>query len=741
MYQLSEEEEKKLILNKYKQIVRHSGITDPERKKRIRKAFNFALEAHKGMRRRSGEPYIIHPLEVADIVTKDIGLKTTSIICALLHDVVEDTDYTLKDIELMFGKKVARIIDGLTKISGIFDKNTSLQAENFRKILLTLADDVRVILIKLADRLHNMRTLQSMPHEKQMKIASETEILYAPMAHRLGLFSIKSELEDLILKYKQPEAYYAIAAKLTESEYQRKKFIARFIQPIKRELKKQGFKFTIAYRNKAISSIWQKMQKKNVSFEEIYDLFAVRIILDSDFKSEKADCWRTYSIITSIYVPKHDRFRDWISVPKANGYEALHTTVMSRDGKWVEIQIRSKRMDEVAEKGYAAHWKYKGSVKTAERGLDEWLNKIRELLQNPDSDALDFLDDFKLNLFASEIYAFTPKGEMITMPKGATVLDFAFAIHSEIGCKAIGAKVNGALCPLSQKLNSGDQVEILTSQKQNPKEDWMDLVVTARAKSQIKVALKEVKKQYGSVGRTKLAQYFSDLKRDFDEEAVKNFQSHMGIASVNDFYYRIAKEMITEKDLKDFFEKQERDKGGWLSYLNPFSRFGKAQEPNSLAATIQQQLEKKPESMLLNKDLESANHEVADCCKPIPGDDVIGFIQKDGKIKIHRTTCPIASNLMATYGKNIVKAKWRKEGNVQFLSGVTFVGHDKFGLIREIIEVLTSQMGINIRSFEVETHDEMFKGKAMLYVQNTAQLDDVIKKLKKIETIKRVKRL
>ncbi len=741
MYQLSEEEEKKLILNKYRQILRHSGITDSEKKAKIRKAFNFAMEAHKGMRRRSGEPYILHPLEVALISTKDIGLKTTSIICALLHDVVEDTDYTLKDIELMFGKKVARIIDGLTKISGIFDKNTSLQAENFRKILLTLADDVRVILIKLADRLHNMRTLQSMPHEKQMKIASETEILYAPMAHRLGLYSIKSELEDLILKYKQPEAYNAIAEKLTESEYQRKKFIARFIQPIKRELKKQGFKFSIAYRNKAISSIWNKMQKKNVSFEEIYDIFAVRIILDSDFKNEKADCWRTYSIITSIYVPKHDRFRDWISVPKANGYEALHTTVMSREGKWVEIQIRSKRMDEVAEKGYAAHWKYKGTVKSQERGLDEWLNKIRELLQNPNSDALDFLDDFKLNLFASEIYAFTPKGEMITMPKGATVLDFAFAIHSEIGSKAIAAKVNGALCPLSQELRSGDQVEILTSSKQTPKDDWLNMVVTARAKSQIKAALRELKKQYGSVGRLKLAQYFSDLKMEYDEELVKNFQSHLGISSVNDFYYRIAKELITAKDLKSYIDKRNGEKGGWLSYLNPFSRFGKSKEPNSLAATIQQQLEKKPESMLLDKNMESPVHEVASCCKPIPGDDVIGFIQKDGKILIHRTTCDEASQLMATYGKNIVKAKWRKEGNVQFLSGISFVGHDKFGLIREIIEVLTSQMGINIRSFEVETHDEMFKGKAMLYVQNTAQLDDVIKKLKKIETIKRVQRM
>lgn len=742
MYQLTEEEEKKLILNKYRQILRHSGITDSERKAKIRKAFNFAVEAHKGMRRKSGEPYVLHPLEVALISTRDIGLKTTSIICALVHDVVEDTDYTLKDIELMFGKKVARITDGLTKISEIFDKDTSsLQAENFRKILLTLADDVRVILIKLADRLHNMRTLQSMPHEKQMKIASETEILYAPMAHRLGLFSIKSELEDLILKYKQPEAYRLMSEKLTESEYQRKKFITRFIQPIKRELNKQGFKYSIAYRAKSISSIWNKMQQKNVNMDEIYDLFAVRIILDSSFESEKADCWRSYSSITSIYVPKHDRFRDWISVPKANGYEALHTTVMSKEGKWVEVQIRSKRMDEVAEKGYAAHWKYKDSVKTAEHGLDEWLNKIRELLQNPNSDALDFLDNFKLNLFSSEIYTFTPNGEMITMPKGATVLDFAFSIHSEIGKRAIGAKINSALCPLSQVLRSGDQVEILTSNKQNPKEEWLETVITARAKSQIKAALKEAWKQYVSMGRIKLGQCFADLKREFDEELVKNFQTFMGIPSSNDFYYRIAKGIITQKDLKQFIDNKEKESGGWFSNLNPFSLFNKSKESNSLAATIQQQLEKQPESMILGKDLDTVEHHVAECCKPLPGDDVVGFIRADGKINIHRTTCEIASSLMATYGKNIIKAKWREEGSVQFLSGISFIGHDKFGLIREIIEILTSQMGINIRSFDVETHEGIFRGKAMLYVQNSEQVDDIIKKLKKIDGLKKATRL
>jgi len=739
MYQATEEEEKKLILNKYRQILRHSNITDTAKKAKIRKAFNFAVEAHKGMRRRSGEPYIMHPLEVALIASRDIGLGTKSIISSLLHDVVEDTDYTLKDIELMFGKKVARIIDGLTKISDVFDKTSSLQAENFRKILMTLSDDVRVILIKLADRLHNMRTLQSMPHEKQMKIASETEVLYAPIAHRLGLFGIKSELEDLILKYKQPNAFQSIADKLTESEYQRKKFIARFIQPIKKELKAQGFDFSIAYRNKSISSIWNKMQKKKVDFHEIYDLFAVRIILNSDFKYEKVDCWRTYSSITSIYVPKLDRFRDWVSVPKSNGYEALHTTVMSKEGKWVEVQIRSTRMDEVAEKGYAAHWRYKDSVKGSDHGLDEWMNKIRELLQNPKSDALDFLDEFKLNLYSSEIYAFTPKGEMMSLPKGATVLDFAFSIHSEIGKQTIGAKINSTLCPINQVINSGDQVEILTSNKQKLKDDWLDIAITARARSQIKTALKEAKKQFVSLGKMKIQQYFSDLKRAYDPELVKAFQTNLEIASSNEFYYQVATEKITKKHLSDFIDQTENT--SWLSSFNPFLRFGKSKDPNSLAKDIQQQLENKPESMTLNKDLKNIEHQVANCCKPLPGDDVVGFLQGDGKITIHRTTCKKASNLMATYGKNIVKAKWRKEGNLQFLSGLSFTGHDKFGLIREITELLTSQLGINIRSFTLEAHDDIFRGTTMLYVQDSVQLDSIIRQLKKINGIKEVNRL
>ncbi len=501
-----QKEEERLITNKYRQILRASKVEDPEKRAAIRKAFNFAVDAHKDMRRRSGEPYIMHPLEVALITTKDIGLKTTSIISALLHDVVEDTDYTVKDIEVMFGPKVANIVEGLTKISGIFGQSESLQAENFRKILLTLVDDVRVILIKLADRLHNMRTLDSMPHHKQMKITSETSILYAPMAHRLGLFGVKSELEDLVLKYQNTSAYNLINAKLSETHSDRSKFITKFIQPIKKNLTDQGIAYTIKFRDKSISSIWSKMQAKQINFDDIYDLFAVRIILTESTDNEKIDCWRTYSVVTDIYIPKHDRFRDWVSVPKANGYEALHTTVMSDQGKWVEVQIRTKRMDDIAERGFAAHWKYKGISKT-DVGLDDWLSRIRELLQNPDSDALDFLDEFKLNLFSSEIYVFSPKGDIMTMSKQSKVIDFAYAIHSEVGNRAIGAKINNQLVPLNQKLRSGDQVEILTSSKEKVKEEWEKWAFTARAKSQIRKALNHQNKEKIAAGKTILKNF------------------------------------------------------------------------------------------------------------------------------------------------------------------------------------------------------------------------------------------
>ena len=551
------ESEKKEILKRYKSLLRACRRTlEKGDKLLIRKAFDIALEAHKDMRRKSGEPYIYHPIAVAHICAEEIGLGTTSVVCALLHDVVEDTDLTLEDIKGLFGEKEAKIIDGLTKISGVFDQGSSQQAENFRKMLLTLSDDIRVILIKLADRLHNMRTLESMTRDKQLKIASETLYLYAPLAHRLGLNAIKTELEDLGLKYTEPDVYNDIQQKLRESEPERKKFITKFIVPIKEILEEQEMKFTVIGRPKSIYSINSKIKTKGVSFEEIFDLFAIRIIIDSPIETEKADCWRVYSIVTDFYLPSPDRLRDWISTPKANGYESLHATVMGPEGKWVEVQIRSVRMDELAEKGYAAHWKYKDSANESQ--LDEWIRKIRELLENPEENALEFLDDFKLNLFAEEIFAFTPKGEIKTLPKNSTALDFAFDIHSKVGERCIGAKVNHKLVPLSYKLKSGDQVEVLTSSKQKPKEDWLNFVVTARAKGKIKSALKEEKRKISKDGKALLERKLNHLKIDFTIPNINQLVTYFKLPSSQELFYRLAMGNIDVKLLKDF--KQENGK-------------------------------------------------------------------------------------------------------------------------------------------------------------------------------------
>lgn len=741
-------EELRVIKNKYRQILRYSDITDPEKKRKIRKAFNFALDAHKGMRRRSGEPYILHPLEVALITAKDIGLKTTSIVSALLHDVVEDTDYTIKDIEVMFGKKVSRIVDGLTKISGLFTQSESLQAENFRKILLTLADDVRVILIKLSDRLHNMRTLESMPKEKQLKISSETSILYAPLAHRLGLYGIKDELDDLVLKYKNPDAYRIISQKLESSQINRTKFFTSFISPIKKSLNSEGLKYKMLQRNKSISSIWNKMQTKKVNFEHVYDIFAVRIILDSGIKEEKLDCWKTYSAITNIYFPKHDRFRDWISFPKANGYEALHTTVMSKSGKWVEVQIRSVRMDEIAEKGYAAHWKYKGKTKgqnivrqgKTEGGLDDWLTKIRELLQNPDSDALDFLDDFKLNLFSDEIYVFTPKGEIRTMPKKSRVIDFAYSIHTDIGNTSIGAKINNQLVPLNHTLKSGDQVEILTSSKQTPKETWMQWAYTARAKSQIKNYFKAKRKSIVLEGEIILEDICKEFVIEYNKSFLDSLIKFLGIQNENELLYRIGLNQINKDDIQNYL-KFKKDQSSWKKYLNPFAILGKTNQAKDLSLEIREKLEKKSNILLLSKKYDNSEISIAECCNPIPGDDVIGFIDKNEDISIHRTTCSNAAELMSRYGNNIVKTKWREKGTLQVLTGIKMYGNDKFGLIKEIMSIITDELGINIRSFSINTDNDLFDGEAILYVTSIEHLNRVIKQLQKVEGMSKVYRI
>ncbi len=734
--------EEQLVLRRYRSLLRVVRMKDKNDRRIIRKAFQLALDAHNGMYRKSGEPYIIHPVEVAIICAGEIGLGPTSVVCALLHDVVEDTEITLQDIELQFGPKIAKIIDGLTKISGIFENpNASQQAENFKRILLTLSDDVRVILIKLADRLHNMRTLDSMPVEKQLKIASETTYLFAPLAHRLGLYTIKSELEDLALKYREPDIYHTLARKLAESEAERKKFIANFIAPIKKDLKSAGIEHTIIGRTKSIHSIYTKMKKKSVPFEEVFDIFAIRIIIDTEFEKEKVDCWRVYTLVTRHYKPKQDRLRDWLFIPKANGYESLHTTVMSHEGRWVEIQIRTTRMDEIAEKGYAAHWKYKGDD-NQEQGLNEWLNKIRELLLSPDQNALDFLDDFKLNLFSDEIYLFTPKGDVRTMPYNSSVLDFAYNIHTHIGDHAIGAKVNYKLVPLSYKLRSGDQVEIITSKVQKPHEEWLGYATTARAKGRIKDALREERRKNVDNGKELLKEMFGELKIPHDPGVEKAFMEDLQIKSPVDFYYQIAVKEITIKDLREFIEKTS--KRPWFRIImQPFTRAGRTGkgETKTLRKVIQEQLREKPEELLLTGNMGEISYSLGGCCNPIPGDDVIGLTTAGKGITIHRTSCPEAIRLMSTFGKSIVKTKWASQESIAFLTGIKIHGVDQLGLVNAITKVISEELNINIRSLNINTYDGLSEGTAMLYVSDTRHLNDLIEKLSKLKGVEKVYRI
>jgi guanosine-3',5'-bis(diphosphate) 3'-pyrophosphohydrolase len=722
------EAEKTEILKRYRALLRASKSTLQKGDKRmIRKAFDMALESHKDMRRKSGEPYIYHPIAVAQIAAEEIGLGTTSIVCALLHDVVEDTDVTLEDIELEFGKKVAKIIDGLTKISGVFDTNSSLQAENFRKMLLTLADDVRVILIKLADRLHNMRTMEFMPRDKQLKLSSETVYLYAPLAHRLGLYSIKSELEDLSMKYMERETYSFIKAKLNEKKAEREKFIRDFIEPVNKSISAQDLNAEVFGRPKSIHSIWNKMKKKSIPFEEVYDLFAIRIILDSTPESEKADCWKAYSIITDLYRPNPDRLRDWISSPKANGYESLHTTVMGPRGQWVEVQIRTKRMNEIAEKGFAAHWKYKES--STDSGLDLWVQKVRDMLKNPDSNALDFLDDFKMNLFSDEIFIFTPKGALIQLPLNATALDFAFEIHTDVGASCIGAKVNHKLVPLSYKLQNGDQVEIITSGKQSPKEDWLNFVVTAKAKAKIKSALKEEKRKIADDGKEILERKLKSLKITYNSENIYKLSYYFKLPSTQDLFYNVAKGLIDMKDLKEY---QATEK---VIENKPQDKI----ETEQLQSIVRN-LKKDSNVLLFGEDLQKIDYKLANCCNPIPGDDVFGFVTVSDGIKIHRTNCPNAAKLMANYGYRIVKAKWTKQLELAFLTGLRIRGIDEVGLINKLTTVISNDFKVNIRSITVDSDNGIFEGSIMIYVNDTEHLDNLTKKILQIKGITSVVR-
>ncbi|PTR01015.1 GTP pyrophosphokinase [Mucilaginibacter yixingensis] len=723
------EAEKNEILKRYRALLRASKSTLQKGDKRmIRKAFDMALESHKDMRRKSGEPYIYHPIAVAQIAAEEIGLGTTSIVCALLHDVVEDTDLTLEDIEREFGKKVARIIDGLTKISGVFDTNSSLQAENFRKMLLTLADDVRVILIKLADRLHNMRTMEFMPRDKQLKLSSETVYLYAPLAHRLGLYAIKSELEDLSMKYMESETYQFIKVKLNEKKAERERFIRDFIEPIKKTLEAQELHADVFGRPKSIHSIWNKMKKKSIPFEEVYDLFAIRIILDSAPDQEKSECWKAYSIVTDQYRPNPDRLRDWISSPKANGYESLHTTVMGPRGQWVEVQIRTKRMNEIAEKGFAAHWKYKEA--STDSGLDQWIQKVREMLRNPDSNALDFLDDFKMNLFSDEIFIFTPKGALIQLPSNATALDFAFEIHSDVGASCIGAKVNHKLVPLSYKLQNGDQVEIITSSKQTPKEDWLNFVVTAKAKAKIKSSLKEEKRKVAEDGKEILERKLKSLKITYNSDNLQKLSYYFKLQTTQDLFYNVARGLI---DLKDLREYQASEK---LIEAKPQDKI-EAEQVQSLLKSIKA---KDSDILLIGEDLQKIDYTLAACCNPIPGDDVFGFITVNEGIKIHRTNCPNATKLMSNYGYRIVKARWTNQQELAFLTGLRITGIDDVGLINKLTTVISTDFGVNIRSITVDSDNGIFEGSIMVYVNDTQHLDNLIKRLKMVRGVTAVTR-
>ena len=725
------EREKQEILSRYRSLLRAlKGERTADGVRRIRKAFNIALEAHNGQRRKSGEPYIYHPIAVARICAEEIGLGPTSVLCALLHDTVEDTDLTLDDVKELFGPTEATIIDGLTKISGL-TVTDSTQAENFRKVLLSMAQDVRVILIKLADRLHNMRTLDSMVHDKQLKIASETLFLYAPLAHRLGLYKIKNELEDLALKYTEPAMFEEISTKLKKSEPVRKRFISRFSLPIGAALEKEGFGYEIRGRPKSVYSIWKKMQKKNVGFAEVYDVFAIRIIVNSRPELEKADCWKVYSIVTDYYQPNPDRLRDWISLPKANGYESLHTTVMSPGGRWVEVQIRSKRMDEVAEMGYAAHWRYKDADEK-QNAMDAWIDRIREALEDTASNAVDFVNDFKLNLFSEEIVAFTPNGEMRTLPVGSTALDFAFDIHTDLGRHCIGAKVNHTLVPLSHALRNGDQIEIITSKKQQPKEDWLNYVVTAKARARIKQNLRDQKKKMAGVGRESVEEQLHKWGVKPDVKNIAVLVAHFRASSENDLFWHVARGRFDLEKLKPTVSPK-----------------GRLELPVHLPQGDERPLEEvvaeirgtQGDALLLGDDMQRINYQLSQCCNPIPGDDVFGFITQHDGIKVHRVNCPNAVQLMSNFAYRIVKARWKGKDQMEFLAGIRFSGIDSAGIVLNITTIISAEHNVNMRSIGFESNDGIFEGKVMAYVQDTDHLNQLITKLRGVDGVKSVERV
>jgi len=730
-YNLSEEEEKKEILKYYRGLLRSlKNNLKPGDKELLRVAFEMAAEAHKTMRRKSGEPYILHPLAVAQICVDEIGLGVRSTICALLHDTVEDTDITLEDVQREFGTEIAKIVDSLTKISSVMDTNTSQQAENFKKILVTLTDDPRVILIKLADRLHNMRTMDSMKREKQLKISSETVYVYAPLAHRMGLYTIKTEMEDLSMKYMEPDTYKYIAQKLNDTKRERTKYINDFIRPIKEKLEKANFDFEIYGRPKSIHSISTKMKKKGVAFEDVYDLFAIRIIVNATLEKEKEECWKVYSIITDEYIPSIERLRDWLSNPKSNGYEALHTTVMGPQGKWVEVQVRTKRMNEIAEKGLAAHWKYKEDA-TDESRFDKWFGQIREALSNQDNNSIDFLQDFKTSFLAEEIYVYTPKGDVRMLPVGATALDFAFSVHTAVGSKTIGAKVNHKLVPIAHKLKSGDQIEIITSAKQKPNLEWLNFVVTSKAKNKIKDTLKDEKRKIADEGKYILQRKLEGMGASMNHSNLEELSNYYKTGSSLDLLYDISIKKIDLKELKEFTLAGDKLVPPKPIKIIPVE---KILEPSK-------QINKKDaELIIFGERSDQIMYSLANCCKPIPGDDVFGFVTTGEGLKIHRTNCTNAARLLANYGHRVVKTKWAKNKEISFLTGLKIIGLDDVGVIHKITNLISGEMKFNISAMTIEAKEGIFEGNVKIFVHDREELEELLVKLKALPGIERVDR-
>ena len=734
MIEVDIEKENAEIAKAYKRLLKISYQTlTPDDKKLIRHAFEVAVDAHKNQRRKSGEAYIFHPIAVASIVASEIGLDATCIAAALLHDVVEDNpDYTIDDMERLFGETVARIVDGLTKISSLSkEANVSTQAENFRKMLLTLNDDVRVIIIKIADRLHNMQTMDAMRRDKQEKIASETLYIYAPLAHRIGLYNIKTELEDLGLKYTEPDVYNDILFKIKESKEDQDAYIKAFNKIIEDSLQAEGLNYEIKGRPKSIYSIRRKIVKQGVDFDEVYDKFAVRIIYKSDFANEKFLAWKIYSIVTDHFTPNPTRLRDWISSPKSTGYEALHITVMGPKGRWVEVQIRSERMNEIAEKGYAAHYKYKEG--NAEDALDTWIDKLQEALESNENNAVDFVEQFKLNLYSKEIYIFSPKGDLKSLPKGATPLDFSFSIHTEIGMKTKGAKVNGKLVPLSHELQSGDQVEILTSENIKPNRNWLDYATTARARSKIKSALREEKKDVAEDGKEILRRKLKQLKIPLDEKSINEMVTHFKLKTSLDLFYRVGIGSIDNPKLKDYASSRSNM---FMSYIK-----NKIRRPTVAPDIDKDEITAKYDQLVFGKEEQKLDYKLSECCNPIPGDQVFGFLTINDGIKIHKKNCPNALSLQSNYAYRIMLAKWIDSSQQEFATQIKLSGIDNLGLVNNITQVISSNMHVNMKSISFETDGGIFSGKINVVVNNSAMLTKLMENLKKINGIDKVTRV